>query len=265
MRLVYLDEAGISNPAHEPFLVVAGVVVNADRQFKLIEQHLDSLVEKYIPKAKRSGFAFHAMELFHGNRNFDRASWPLETRLEILDALVQIPAKFDLPICFGVTDREDLSKRNGPNTPAALVEQIAHGHAYGKCVSQIEVVMRATAQDEVAMLIAEDREQVRNVLKFAQAVLTGRPPRSFENAADDAGLYESPMRFILPLQRIVETIHFAQKSESSLLQIADVCAFVIKRHFAKSSHADRLFAPLESQIVFTQSVISDLPLDGEPS
>ena len=37
VRLVYLDEAGISNPAHEPWLVVAGIVINADKQFKLIE------------------------------------------------------------------------------------------------------------------------------------------------------------------------------------------------------------------------------------
>jgi hypothetical protein len=31
VRLVYLDEAGISNPKDEPFLVIAGIAVNADR------------------------------------------------------------------------------------------------------------------------------------------------------------------------------------------------------------------------------------------
>ena len=36
MRLVYLDEAGISNPVQEPFLVVAGIVVNADQDWILL-------------------------------------------------------------------------------------------------------------------------------------------------------------------------------------------------------------------------------------
>jgi hypothetical protein len=32
MRFIYLDEAGISNPAQEPYVVVAGAIVHADTQ-----------------------------------------------------------------------------------------------------------------------------------------------------------------------------------------------------------------------------------------
>jgi hypothetical protein len=32
VRLIYLDEAGVSNKAQEPWLVVGGVIVDADRQ-----------------------------------------------------------------------------------------------------------------------------------------------------------------------------------------------------------------------------------------
>lgn len=87
MRLVYLDEAGISNLAQEPFLVVAGVAINADLQFKDIESHLDGLVQKHIPEEKRDGIVLHSMELFHGTKRFPKEEWPLEKRLEILDDL----------------------------------------------------------------------------------------------------------------------------------------------------------------------------------
>jgi hypothetical protein len=46
MRLVYLDEAGVSNLAHEPVLVVAGVIVNPDDKWKELEAYFRDLVEK---------------------------------------------------------------------------------------------------------------------------------------------------------------------------------------------------------------------------
>src|SRR5438552_3442539 len=98
-------KAGVSNVSQEPFLVVAGIIVDADKQFKIVEAYLDELVENYIPKELRDGFAFHAMELFHGTKRFSRDLWPFQKRLEILDELAAIPKKFDLPICFGITDR----------------------------------------------------------------------------------------------------------------------------------------------------------------
>ena len=91
MRLIYVDEAGISSITQEPFLVVAGVIVDADKQFKSVQAYLDELVEKHIPKDRRDGFAFHAMELFHGTKRFNREFWSFEKRLEILDDLAAIP------------------------------------------------------------------------------------------------------------------------------------------------------------------------------
>jgi len=259
VRLAYLDEAGISNPTHEPFLIVAGISINADNQFKAVETHLDELAKKHIPEEKRGRFAFHAMELFHGTKNFQRKDWPFEKRLEILDDLAAIPSKFDLPICFGVTDRNwAKSPEVLPNpTAPSLMEQIIHAHAFFKFVLQLEVTMRATAHDEVAMLIAEDRDVVRKMLKTAHAILRGRAPAQFRNALD--GLKESGglqvFDKLLPLERIVETVHFAQNGESSLLQVADICAFAIKRHLMKASHSQRLYDPISGQIVFTPRVV----------
>jgi hypothetical protein len=266
VRLVYLDEAGISNPAHEPWLVVAGIVINADKQFKLIESYLDELVKKHIPQEKRAGFSFHAMELFHGNKSFDRNIWPLEKRLEILDDLVAIPKMFDIPICFGSIPRVLFRwqrEKEKPGEKPARIEQRAHAEAFFKCVIQTELVMRAIAQDEVAMLIAEDREPVRKMLKLLQSIITGRPPQQYKHALSDP-TFAPDLKFLMPLQRIIETVHFAQKVESSLLQVADICAFAIKREFTKAPHAERLYGPLHEHVVFRSEAVAAVLASAGP-
>jgi hypothetical protein len=256
VRLIYLDEAGISNPKQEPLLVVAGVAVDADKQIKQVEGYLDELIEKHIPKEKRDGCVFHAMDIFHGTKRFDRASWSFEKRLEILDDLAAIPKRFDLPVCYGVTDRPSLpGLLKGPAGPD-LIEIIAHGHAFFKFLMQMEVVLRATAQEEVGMLIAEDRDRVRKALKIAHASFRGRALEQYQ--IDMKEVTEGLFKLLLPLERIVETIHFAQKGESSLLQVADICAFAIKRHCMQASHSDRLYNLMRGQLVFTPEVLAAL-------
>jgi hypothetical protein len=99
--MVYLDEAGISKPDLEPFVVVAGVMIHADKQWHAVEAHLSSLTDRYVPPAKREGFSFHATELFSGGKTFTREEWPKEERWTILDQLVAIPGKFELPVVAG--------------------------------------------------------------------------------------------------------------------------------------------------------------------
>jgi len=67
MQLVYLDEAGISNEAQEPFLVVAGVIVNPDRRWRDLEAHFARLSKKYFPKHVGSPIVFHAKDIWHGH------------------------------------------------------------------------------------------------------------------------------------------------------------------------------------------------------
>lgn len=70
VRLVYLDEAGIS--LNEPGLCVAGVLVHADDQARLVENMLNEVANRHIPEADRVGFVFHASDIFHGSGYFDR-------------------------------------------------------------------------------------------------------------------------------------------------------------------------------------------------
>ena len=103
VRLAYMDEAGISNPQQEPYLVVAGVIIHADKNLVEIERYLDRLVAQYIPVEHQQDFVFHATELFNGGRVFKRDDprFPLPVRMEIASRISAIPKKFGLRLVFG--------------------------------------------------------------------------------------------------------------------------------------------------------------------
>src|SRR5579872_7378774 len=116
MRLVYLDEAGLSKPSEEPFSVVCGAIVHADHKLTAIERHLDGIASRNIRNEFLDEFVFHAHELFNGGgkvfkrRNDDfigPIEWPRERRWQLADELAKIPAKFDLPIAISFLDKFD--------------------------------------------------------------------------------------------------------------------------------------------------------------
>jgi len=116
VRLVSVDEAGISNKAQEPVLVVAAVIVDADKQFVALERQIDNIVARHIPQEHQAGFVFHASQLFNGGGKIftrDNAAWPLEKRLAIADELAAIPARFHLPLTMTFVPRAEFpSRRN---------------------------------------------------------------------------------------------------------------------------------------------------------
>jgi hypothetical protein len=57
MRVAYLDEAGIA--AHEPFVVVGGIVIDGDAQLSAVETHIDTIVQDYAPQHEKASFVFH--------------------------------------------------------------------------------------------------------------------------------------------------------------------------------------------------------------
>jgi hypothetical protein len=102
VRLVYLDESGISDTATEPFIVVAGVIVNADEQWKALEAEHEKIraeVVKRLPEEKqRLSFAFHGTELFSGGKTLERDHWSKTERWNILERLARIPLDMNVPI-----------------------------------------------------------------------------------------------------------------------------------------------------------------------
>ena len=247
VRLAYIDEAGIGNPEQEPFLVVAGVLVHGDIQWKPLEDYLSGLVRTYIPEENRPGFIFHALELFSGGRFFQRDTWPKAKRWEILEQIAKIPMLFDLPISFGYLDRAEFAAnaRSQGHQDKNAVHVASHAMAFGHCEIGIERWMRSTAGDEVAMLIAEDTDLVKPTLKEAHAFLRNPAKVAASEMADSPDL---------PLTKIIDTIHFASKQDSAPLQVADACAYIIKRYLMGKPDAMDFYKLLLPQLIWRAKV-----------
>lgn len=236
VRLVYLDEAGVSNPAQEPVLVVAGVIVNPDRQWKELEAYFRGMALALFPDEDPYRFVFHAKDIFHGTGKFDRSRWPRRERMRILAQLAQVPRLFDLPVVVGDLDRiatkRELEKES-PGIPAKSAHNLMHTSAFINAIQYVQFWIEHNAPDENAMLIAEDTPEIKRVLRNVHEGYTD-PTLENENA------FKAP--------NIIDAVHFAQKSESLLLQIADHCAFIIKRKLMGKTDVDDCYRAIEPYI-----------------
>lgn len=250
LRLVYMDEAGISNPKQEPFLVVAGVIVHADQKLNAIERHLERILERHIPARHRDGFVFHAYELFSGvGKVFRRGKydligaieWPLERRLKIADELADIPRRFDLPIALQWVERAEFPRtfQLPDNFTEAQKTVSAHAAAFSSCAMMVEYWMRQSASDEVCMLIVEDNNEARKVIRDLHNY---HQYKNLTNSLDDDPL-------MLPLRKIKEDPLFQPKKPSHPLIVADFCAYVWKKILAEDKHYDRFFEPMRNKII----------------
>src|SRR5579859_3358374 len=227
MRMVYVDEAGIS--ANEPFLIVAAVIVDADRQLVAIQRHLDKIVARWIPEAQRENFIFHATELFNGNpkgsgKVFERDNpeWPLEKRLQIADELVSVIVRHKLPFTTAWVKKDEFptapsSKERWAELGKAQQAIISHATAFTACLLKVDLWMRHQTNGEVCMMIVEDNDQARAILRESQ--------NHHQTISIDEVLQEGAQK-LLPLKRIKEDPLFQSKRKSSVLQMADFCAYV---------------------------------------
>jgi hypothetical protein len=240
MKLVYQDEGGTA--AHEPYLVVTGAIVDGDRQLVAIENHLDILVQKHIPEEDRESFIFHATDIWSGKKYFsDRDKWPFEKRLDILRGLSRIPGHFDVPVAWGYIEK---SKFPDPKMAIAFdpeeVEVARHIMAFTDCSLVVENFMRECTTNEIALVIAEDRDIVRQAVK--EAIALYRSPAQLK-------AWRLDKKKLLPFRHIRDTVHFAKKSESRHLQLADACTFFIKGHLTNQVKGDFLYAELKRMLL----------------
>lgn len=243
MQLVYLDEAGVSNEAHEPFLVVAGVIVNPDRQWRDLEAHFAKLSKKYFKQHDGEPIVFHAKDIWHGSGPYPRDKWPLRKRVKLMHELADVPATFKLPIVMGYVNRmaaRQWLKEHVPDAPEKNIRSMIHAHAFLNAIRRVENWMTENT-NEVAMLIAEDAPDIKSYIHALHKLYTDRS--LMDNLPDGAFLS----------QRIVDTVHFAKKNQSLLLQIADHCAFIMKRQLMKRPDAAKLFAKISPQIAWKPS------------
>jgi len=231
VRLVYFDEAGIGSSS-EPYVVVAGVLVDADKQWRAVERHLRDLVLRYILPQDRSGFIFHAKDIHHGTHKTHRDRYERALRIDLLRELCLIPDRFNLPIVAGYVERAVYASHH-PDLSVAEQTVNAQAIAAISCTCAVEKALRGEgSSDEVAVLVYENNDSARRTIKECHNFLN--TPQALADAAASGWALQA----VLPFTRILDTAHFANKDEAPILQVADAVAFAIARQLTGRDRED---------------------------
>lgn len=242
LRTVYLDEAGTSCKKNEPFLVVAGIILDPDNMWNKVEGYIRTLASQNINKPLGlygRPYIFHAKDIWHGSGDFPRDEWTLERRGALLKSLCEIPSLFNIPLVFGSTRRDEHYKfRDNGATPDTVIANLAYSEAFLKAAARVDEWMKTNAPNEVTMIIAEDIDKPKKAMmgRFHAAVTDRSQCRQ-------AGAFQS--------EHIVEQISFMRKEQSAILQLADICAFVFKRKLQNCKHIEPYFELLKDNIWYT--------------
>jgi hypothetical protein len=252
MLLAYLDEAGIGNIKNEPIVAVAGVIVQSV-QWKATEARINQLIAKYIPRENQGHFIFHAHEMFHGTGKIwgNRAAFTPEIRRQALEELLSVPATIGFPVLHASVKAEQvlddhplIPRKNGKIVKNGKVVAM-HAIAASLCMLMVEKVARDFAKGgDLAIVIHENNDQSRKLVRDVHNFM--RKPGMAELARDvpDRNLWK-----VFPVQRVIDAAHFAEKQEAPLLQLADACAFVIKRRLSGHKDVDPFLEKIASQMV----------------
>lgn len=198
-----------------------------------------TLAVRYLPNDPNP--IFHAKDIFHGVGKFKREEWPRERRAHLLSELCEIPRMFELPVIAGFTERkryEEKVLKTAPSIDQSKLRSFTHAETFLKAAMAIEGWMSRVTQNESAMIIAEDAPKIKNILKI---IHTGYTDRLAELGQKNKMFHSN---------HIIETVHFAAKLESMPLQVADTCAFILKRHFMDKHDSASFFDILRPQLVW---------------
>ena len=234
MRILYLDESGIGQIDKDPALVVAGVLIDPDTQWMPLASRLRSILSDAIPDGVKAPKHLHAKDIYHGTKEFSRDKWEVERRFKILDRVAALPEEFQLPVVWTSMDRKAFAREH-PGMPAAEQLRNIYTIAAVSCFFQVEVYMRAMGKDlEAASIIMESNSDLQR-----------RIPEVFSYMRDLDPTSDYPAwRNVLPLQRLIDAPAYQPKTASSILQLADFCAFAIKRRLEGRADSARFTGPM---------------------
>jgi hypothetical protein len=254
-RFVYLDESGTGNIEKEPHLLVAGVIANPDKHWRPIEVHLRSLAQKYAPDREPEDVVFHASEIFWGTESWSKYDY--SERHALLRELCEVPAAFDLPMVTGYVDRR-IAAQQFANDSKSEQGLMAHAAAYVRCAISAERYMRKRAEsDELAQIVHENTDHAKKMIKLMHRSIRTRAFANYPNiAAWELSTY-------LPIERLSEATMFAEKADTRLLQIADICAFTCRRALSGKKDANQLFELFRPQLPGSEEL--DFPIVGGPA
>lgn len=229
MRYIYMDEAGTS--LHEPVTVVVGVVANADEHVMLADAALHEALGS-VPAPFREGFVFHATDIWGSSKY--REAWTMADRLKLLKTVMSLPRRIGMSVSMAMVRRTHV-----PGFPLQRIslEQYHHFKAFSDCVASADRYIRDhCGLKEGGTIVAEDCHDMRKYLRKIPKMLRDNPivlgPGMVLPTAQEEEQGYVTQNGDYRVSRIRNAIHFVEKDDDPLVQIADACAFAFRRWFA---------------------------------
>lgn len=115
-----------------------------------------------------------------------------------------------------------------------------HAAAIAECTVSVEDWMHRRAKNEVAALFAENHDEVKKAARETQILMRSRKGSEMLNVMGKRHL---------PLRHVKDGINFVTKPESLALQLADACAWTIRKWFSSRQAAEPFYNLLYPAIV----------------
>jgi len=235
MRYIFVDEAGTS--ANEPVTVVVGIIASADQHVMAAERRIEEILGG-VPAAFKEGFVFSAKTILQDQRY--QSEWTSNDRLGLVKAMMAVPRRIGMTISVAVYWRgAQMAKLYDEFREAGMsVAQADHFMAFNMCLACADGYIRDAADhSEVASVVAEDTDEMRKHLKHVVRMLRASPhvlkPEHQRRTVWDEEAGHPVQRGEIRVTRIRSSIHFVAKAEDPLVQVADACAYGIRRYFAE--------------------------------
>jgi hypothetical protein len=233
MRYVYVDEAGKSE--NEPVTVVVGIIVDADTQYGPAELELRSLIQS-APAHYRQGLIVHAASIW-GDPKY-RDGWSLEERLDFLKRAASIPRKVGAAMAIAYM------RRTHPGDPENKLTRATYHfqQAFALCIAHADRFVREQGRPgEISTVVAEDTDEKRTLRALVRA-LSSNEAIIVPAASQVAFPNRERADHVYTIRTVKDTVHFVEKVDGPLLQIADVCAFAYRRYFSDQDYGSALVA-----------------------
>jgi hypothetical protein len=224
MLFAYLDESGIGDISREKHVIIAGVIVR-DVQIAELDARIGEVRDKHVPERYRNGFIFHASDLYQSTEKvISRNDWPTANRWDALEELMSLVGEFELPVAQSNVPREQILKDRTELTPDKAV-QMAQAIAATTCMLHIERFATLwTPPDTQVTLIYENNDSAREAVKQQQEFMS-----SDEMQKQISPALRERIGNLLPPRRVLTTPQFAKKEHAPILQLADACAYIVRR------------------------------------
>lgn len=150
MYLAYVDDSGTGDK-HAKFKVLAAVLVQ-DKQFRLLEAIIGTLVEAALPAKKRSEFQeFKAWELYQGCGIWDGVEQ--QDRFKAIEIILSRVRDERLAIIYGAIDKQKLAKSLYSSADSVDV-------CFQFCSRAADQWMNRNCHGELALVITDDCDKL---------------------------------------------------------------------------------------------------------